>query len=179
MTLELCPRHFKTNGKMRSPQDLVIHDETSCPDNYLHINDCMYDWCGLSPDKWKAYLAQELLKPKIEKPLFKYNVHFTRNPKVGTRADWWELLKHTLRSKQFTNFKLLAMEHLDTNIHCHTHVWTKNQIDVSKFKSFTQNHSIKIVKFSIDHGVEYYFKKETKAFDDIQEFVKFYDEILK
>jgi len=174
MQYEACPKHFEPDGKLLAPTLIVVHDENSCPAHYVHINDWMGCPWGESTDAWKTFRQQVKLKPK---PLYQYNVHFTRNPKF-TLPEWWDVLKHTLKSKQFTQPQLITMEHLDKNVHVHFNVHTKNQIDPDKFKSFTQNHIMKITKVSEDHGIDYYFNKENKAFTNISAFKEHYDKFI-
>lgn len=158
--MQACHEHTDSNSNYQCSRN-------PCPD--LHWWDS-HTTSPRYPD-WLEYCRQIETRPK---PRINYLLTFTRNPEV-TRSDWFDVVCHSLSSKQIEVVNLTA-EHLSTNVHVHAHVTSKNNLSKDKFKAFTAKHQMDVKKIVKDNGIDFYFKKENKAFNNLPDFISYYKE---
>lgn len=90
-----------------------------------------------------------------------YLMTFTRNPNSRySKESWLERVKKEL-SKNFIEEFAAALEHKDTNIHCHACVKTTKLITKREFKVFIRDYGfVDLRRVNDDNGVVPYISKD-------------------
>jgi len=119
--------------------------------------------------------------PKSQKPSKdakkQYLLTFTRDPGLDVHL-WFQRLCIALQSKMLKTMNA-SIEHIDKNIHCHALVTTTCSLSRDKFVSFLKDarnpqRALDIRKVANDNGISEYINKESKAFDNLEEFKNYY-----
>lgn len=92
----------------------------------------------------------------------RYILTFTRNPNSRKNLkQWYERILKELKRKTY-KCNALAIEHPDSNIHCHAIIDSSKPISHTLFEVFKRDYgNIDLKRINIDNGVTDYIAKET------------------
>lgn len=117
--------------------------------------------------------------PKPDKSA-RYHLTFTHNASSCDKPTWFKRLSKIVTSTMWLTWAG-AIEHIDSNIHCHMYVTVKYpNLSDSKFKSWNTLKTGKIhyQKVKTDNGITEYISKENKSFDNPQDFIRHYEPLI-
>lgn len=109
----------------------------------------------IDPMKWLR--SQKLTKYKDTT----YLLTFTRNPNSRYDPTQWLRRIDKELGKSFITESLSTLEHIDTNIHCHTVIQTTHPITKTRFAVFNRDYGyVDLKRINTDNGVQAYIEKE-------------------
>lgn len=119
-------------------------------------------WLIEDPMGWlQFHQTQQKKKQSRFEGTQSYLVTFSYNP--NSRYDkikWLKRIEKEIHKRFITNC-VYAIEHIDTNIHCHVAMDTNKPISIREFKVFARDYGyVDIRRIKTDNGVADYFVKE-------------------
>jgi len=144
-----------------------------------HFNRSQEMWNEIfSHGESRRLLEWQLAHPKKVEVPKRYFCTFTRNPKAGTKQQWFALLLKTLNQSLHT-FICGTIEHVDSNIHCHAILESKYNLSKDRYKAFFKanpgsDNGKELQKIKWDNGTNSYLTKENFKFKTIQELEEYF-----
>lgn len=110
-----------------------------------------------------------------------YLLTFTRNPNSKyQKSEWFKRILKELGRQSFSQVKA-NLEHIDTNIHCHSIVSSNKPISKTLFKVFQRDYGfVDLRRIVVDNGVDAYIVKDDTIKNpySLEEFSKKYVDII-
>lgn len=155
----------KSNQPTHSP--LCVCDKCYDFSHHLIVN--------RTAEQWDSVFRSGYIPPPPTPPVPPkcYFITWTRNTKTP-KKEWFQTLVKSLQ-QSLHNFESASIEHIDSNIHCHSILTSKYNLDKTRYKNFSKNHLMDIRKLKYDNGTKSYIAKENYAFNNLTEFINFYE----
>lgn len=146
-----------------------IADLEACP-----LPHWCYSCLVSSPMEW-CELANKAMRSKYQGEYW-YLITFTRNPNSKyDKKKWLSRIVDKELSRSCILQSESVLEHLDTNVHCHSYCQLSKPIAKSLFSVFSRDYGyVDVRRIKVNNGVEDYITKDRV---DVKTFKR--DEILK
>lgn len=147
-------------------QEWEAHKEVFLP--YTSFDQWTKEFIANPFETWACITKYaQVNKPK---PVHLYAMHCTHGPLLCSKQDWLVGLRKMLHTQKAGTIVGGAIEHVDTNIHCHVLVKTTYRLGKTTMATFEKNCGyIKYDLSSGDHGFTTEYMQKEYAFRSLSE----------